>query len=170
MQASFLLRGHLKTPRLVTSPFSRSRATAEIVASILHSPITEEPDLREMDFGEATGCTPSQFEAMFPCHAKRIADVTDLDYAWPGGESRRSVLSRVKQVLRKWLNTDSTDEIVLISHWIPLGFMHAEIRNAVGRWDIFAPPRATPVSFLIFDKKVSGKAMFSYTDWSWKPK
>ncbi|HII92349.1 MAG TPA: histidine phosphatase family protein [Methanosarcina sp.] len=155
IQAAYLLKPHLKSPSFITSPFPRAYATAEILASILEGPIIKDADLREINFGKATGCTPSQFKDKFPHYAELIAQSSNLDYTWPGGESRRDLLKRVKRSLNKWLNIGGPGEIVLVSHWVPLGFLYAEIlHGCIDHWDKLAPSCTTPIAFSVNNKNM----------------
>lgn len=73
---------------------ARASSTASLVADGIGVPVDVDPRLREIDFGDATAMRESDFDHRFPGHARAITDVGDLEFRWPGGESRREALTR----------------------------------------------------------------------------
>ena len=99
--------------RVVTSPLTRTRTTAEAIASRLGLEVETDERLIEMDYGAWDG-TP-------------IADVpietwrrwrTDPEFRPPDGESLRDVARRVGAVMGEWLTTD--ERIVAVTHVSPI--------------------------------------------------
>ena len=99
--------------RVVTSPLTRTRTTAEAIASRLGLEVETDERLIEMDYGTWDG-TP-------------IADVpietwrrwrTDPEFRPPDGESLRDVARRVGAVMGEWLTTD--ERIVAVTHVSPI--------------------------------------------------
>lgn len=170
-QAVHLLQPYVISPIYVTSPLPRARSTAEIIASRLPGPLEEDQNLVEMDFGVATGCTEPEFKMRFPLHKQSIAPPDNLDFSWPQGESRRKLLQRVTQALNMWLSRSGFREIVFVSHWVTLGFLHAYIVHGnISNWQTFSPPHAIPVAFEVLSRgKTSLKHRFRRLGWSWKP-
>ena len=82
--------------RIVASPSSRARETAEIIAAALGSPVAVETDPRwaEVDVGDAQGLTFEEVEARFPSLARQLA-AGEAEIDWPGGESAAALDARV---------------------------------------------------------------------------
>jgi broad specificity phosphatase PhoE len=84
--------------RIVTSPSTRARDTAEIVAAALdrRSRPVVEPDPRwaEVDVGDAEGLTFADVESRFPALARQLAAAeTEID--WPAGETAAAFHARI---------------------------------------------------------------------------
>lgn len=101
-------------PRLiVSSPYTRARQTAEIIASNFDLPIVVEPDLHERRFGDLRGK---------PYDAAETAPVFDAAAYWhwrpPGedGESLEDVRMRVGPVLERLAAANPYDELIVVSH------------------------------------------------------
>jgi len=83
--------------RIVASPSSRARETAEIIAAALGSPVAVETDPRwaEVDVGDAQGLTFEEVEARFPSLARQLA-AAEAEIDWPGGETAAALDARVE--------------------------------------------------------------------------
>lgn len=80
---------------IYSSPLGRAMATAQAIADALALPITTLDDLREMGYGEWEGMRFLDVREKYAEHYARWVD--DPDYACPGGESHRDVLSRLER-------------------------------------------------------------------------
>ena len=90
--------------RIVTSPLSRARETAEIVAA--GRPVVGDARLAEMDYGEWEGHTREEVLGLHPgFRAKWEADPATL--RCPGGESGNDVARRVASLLRDLIDPGS---------------------------------------------------------------
>jgi broad specificity phosphatase PhoE len=95
------------------SPLSRARDTAQAIASTLSLEVLSDGDLSEFSLGEWEGRTYADLhhaEGMW----QRMAD--DPDYAPPGGESPRSVATRVERALRRIALAHEGSRTVVVSH------------------------------------------------------
>lgn len=141
---------------IVSSPLERATETMEPLAELRRLPITSEPDLVELDFGEWTGCTLDALQndprwRRFN-EARSVAGI-------PGGETMVAVQTRALACLERWRQRAGEATIAVCSHadvlraiivhylGIPLDFVHRiEIAPAsittVDIWETSARVRA----------------------------
>lgn len=106
--------GRVDLTALYCSDLSRSRKTAELVASGRNNPILERKDLREISLGEWEGRTFAEIAQQYPQEFKaRGADIGY--YRVPGGESFADCSSRIVAAFHHILDT-STGDIVISGH------------------------------------------------------
>ncbi len=103
---------------VVTSPLSRARDTARVVADAAGVPLTVDDDLAETDFGAWEGLTFAAVIARWP--AELAAWQRDADAAPPGGESFGAVARRVNGALDRLLAEHEGQTIVVVSHVTPI--------------------------------------------------
>ena len=90
---------------IATSPLSRARETAEIVAKELGiAEVAIEPLLLERSFGDAEGMTHEEWKRDFP------------DGLPPGGESLDVLRARAEQLLDQLLNVYRGTRVLTVSH------------------------------------------------------
>jgi broad specificity phosphatase PhoE len=124
--------------RVWTSPALRCCGPATIIAEILTLPLTIDPRLQELDFGDWEG---QSWDAINRTDLDRWA-ASPLTVAPPGGESGAALIARVKDV-HAALRQDGQDCIV-VSHGGPLKLLHALLLGQPP--DLFAP--APPIGSL----------------------
>jgi alpha-ribazole phosphatase len=101
-----------------TSPLSRARDTAHILAQKRSVPVINEPALIEMAFGEWEGMTferigeayPEQFELW--SHTPNACQI-------PGGEPFPELLARCEAYLKRILERHEGFTVVAVSHSVP---------------------------------------------------
>ena len=103
---------------VVTSPLSRARDTARVVADASGVPLAVDDDLAETDFGAWEGLTFAAVMASWP--AELAAWQRDADAAPPGGESFGAVARRVNGALDRLLAEHEGQTIVVVSHVTPI--------------------------------------------------
>lgn len=100
---------------VVTSPYSRARDTAELVATALDVPLEVAEDLRELDAGDLTRLP----------HDEGIAQVDEVFGRWlhgdlaascPGGESGQQLVARFRGVLEQLADRFRGETVVVVSH------------------------------------------------------
>ncbi len=96
--------------RILSSPLSRARESADIVASAVGVPIEHLEGLSEVMFGEWTGRTQEEI-AEDPHAATRAADPADCPA--PGGETMREVQRRGLESLEA---VRSGETVLVVSH------------------------------------------------------
>jgi len=92
------LVGAEKINAVYTSPLSRARETAEIVAARVGLKVVALPELREVDTGSWSGLSRADVEARFP---EGFAHWRSGGSAWENGESYDEMAERVIGALRK---------------------------------------------------------------------
>ena len=104
---------------VLTSPLSRARQTAEIIASHVGFPeIVEQELLIERSFGEAEGLSHEQWRAKY----------SNLDEI-PGGESRTQLQERSKLLLNTMSKNFAGKRVLAISHGALIRSLLAEVSN-----------------------------------------
>jgi broad specificity phosphatase PhoE len=140
---------------VLASPLQRSRVAAERVAAG-RVPVTVVPEFAEVDFGAWEGLTFEEVGQRDPDGLRRF-HAEGLEFAYPGGESRRGFWDRVQGGARRVLAPVSTRVAAVLHKGVIkaaiaalTGMSHAEAaalpvslggiyrlgRGADGRWDI----------------------------------
>ena len=113
---------------IVASDISRTKETAELVASILKVNIIYEPRLREIDFGPYNGKNIKEYEQLYSSWEERyIKDV-------PQVESLTSVRRRFYQALLEIKQKYQGKNILVISHQDVLATLLNDYRPRLGEW------------------------------------
>lgn len=95
--------------RIVSSPLSRCRDTALVVARPHQLPVDLEPDLVEIDVGERTG-TPFD-------EVRGLPEWRDDGFvAWPRGETLDQVLSRAHRVITRIAAESAGKRVLVVGH------------------------------------------------------
>lgn len=95
--------------RIVSSPLSRCRDTALVIARRHQLPVDLEPDLVEIDVGERTG---SPFD-----EARGLPAWSDDGFvAWPRGETLAQVLSRAHRVITRIAADSAGQRVLVVGH------------------------------------------------------
>jgi probable phosphoglycerate mutase len=110
-QAEAVAEALAKTPfdRIVSSPLSRCRDTALVIARRHQLPVDVEPDLVEIDVGERTG---SPFDEVSGLPEWR----DDGFVAWPRGETLDQVLSRAHRVITRIAAESAGQRVLVVGH------------------------------------------------------
>ncbi|RBQ19889.1 bifunctional RNase H/acid phosphatase [Spongiactinospora rosea] len=103
---------------IVTSPLTRARATADIVAARVGAPVIVDDGLRETDFGAWEGSTFTEVQRNWPDDLTTW--LADPAAAPPGGESFESVSDRVQDALERLLADHARKTILVVSHVTPI--------------------------------------------------
>lgn len=100
-----------------SSSLRRAMQTAEPIARATARPLIPHDGLREIHFGQISGLTLEQFRKGFPGLFEAWTDKTNLDFSWPGGESRRAFFTRVWAAVDEILAAHPEDETaVVVAH------------------------------------------------------
>jgi len=123
--------------RLYTSPLSRARETAEIIADGRNAPVTSDPAFTDLDFGDWTEYWDFEARAKFK-ELYRLWEESPHLVRFPGGETldearKRSVTRLFEIAERHWRET-----ICLISHRVILKLMLCEANGlpTSAFWDV----------------------------------
>jgi len=105
-----------------TSPLSRARETAEIVAARAGLEAVALPELREVDTGSWSGLSRADVEARFPEGFTRWRSGGS---GWEDGESYEEMAERVIGALRTIAEDHPDGRVLVISHGGPIRAIHA---------------------------------------------
>ena len=105
-----------------TSPLSRARETAEIVAARAGLEPVALPELREVDTGSWSGLSRADVEARFPEGFTRWRSGGS---GWEDGESYEEMAERVIGALRTIAGDHPDGRVLVISHGGPIRAIHA---------------------------------------------
>ena len=101
--------------RLLASDTGRALATAEIINAYLKLPMAIDSRLKEQDWGQWVGKTFPQIEAEAP----QVLDEqihAGWDFCPPGGEDRKSVLTRSQRALQEAFDRWPGENILVVTH------------------------------------------------------
>lgn len=101
--------------RLISSPLQRCRLFAEELAQITGAPLSLEPDLQELHFGEWEGQSPAD---LMLTHADELARFWADPYAYtpPGGEPVSAFAARVQGAIARLQANFCGERVLLITH------------------------------------------------------
>ncbi|WP_299520714.1 histidine phosphatase family protein [uncultured Serinicoccus sp.] len=102
--------------RVVSSSLARARETGQLLAQRLGVEREEDRDWDEQGFGDWDGRAMPELAAREPRELVRLR--TDLDYARPGGESRRDLDARVGAALGRAVAAGGT--VVVATHRVAI--------------------------------------------------
>jgi broad specificity phosphatase PhoE len=111
-----------KIDAVYTSPLSRARETAEIVAAKAGLEPVALPELREVDTGSWSGLSRADVEARFP---NEFARWRSGGSGWEDGESYEEMAERVIGALRRIAEDHPDGRVLVISHGGPIRAIHA---------------------------------------------
>jgi probable phosphoglycerate mutase len=100
-----------------SSPLSRARETATLIAAPHRLAVQVEEALTEMDFGEWVGLTRDEVKARFPDALSAWAE-TPQAARWPGAETLDQVRARALAGLERLRAAHQGQTICLVSHGI----------------------------------------------------
>lgn len=103
----------LPAPALYSSPVSRARQTADILASTLHVPVIEEPGLSEIGVGEWEGRYWNEFDGD-PARVNFYR--LPQEARAPGGETLGEVQQRAVAAVERVMSRMDNTSAILVSH------------------------------------------------------
>jgi len=101
------------------SDLQRARLTAEAALEGRNLAVTVCPELREIDYGDVDGLPFAEIKRLHPDLAAKISG-SDLDMAFPGGETFLEFVSRVDSFMEKLAGHASGDSVLVVAHGGPL--------------------------------------------------
>ncbi len=116
---------------LYSSDLRRAWHTAEVIGRYLHLTPIRVPGLREMHAGLVEGMTSAEWQGLYPEVEQGWRNRADLDFGWPGGETRRQLVERVTNTINSIVARHAPfDNVVAVTHG---GVIRAYLNNAVTR-------------------------------------
>lgn len=112
---------------IVTSPLLRARRTAEEIGKVTGIEPVIVPGLSEMDFGEAEGLSYQQVIEQFPELKDDLATISNMDMAYPGGESRRAFVERITAAFLGVIERYEGQRVAAVAHGGVIGTLYATL-------------------------------------------
>ncbi|HUG07041.1 MAG TPA: histidine phosphatase family protein [Candidatus Limnocylindria bacterium] len=129
--------------RIVSSPLSRCRDTALVIARRHQLPLDLEPDLVEIDVGEKTGVPFDE--------VRGLPEWSDDGFvAWPRGETLDQVLSRAHRVITRIAAESAGQRVLVVGHGGVTRILMSHFLGLLPRLDR-SPATNTNVSVVVSD-------------------
>lgn len=100
---------------VMSSDLSRARLTAQPVADALSLPFHVDPLLREVNFGQGEGLTPTEMQHRFP-DARVAFEAAPASNALPGGESGGAAVERALPVIAGVMTATEVNTGLFVIH------------------------------------------------------
>ncbi|MEK7989996.1 MAG: histidine phosphatase family protein [Thiotrichaceae bacterium] len=139
---------------IYASDLTRTRVTAENVASEKHCSITLDPQLRERHLGIFQGHTRKELAEKFPEQAKQYLNYKP-DYVIPEGESLVKFCQRCMSCFNRLVAQHKQGKILIVTHG---GVLTCLFKNVVG------VPLGTPRNFVLLNTSLN---VFSHHKGHW---
>jgi broad specificity phosphatase PhoE len=101
---------------VLSSPFTRALATAQLATQGLGVRVRTDERLRERDFGAFDGMTGAGIRQQFPDEAGRRDQLGKFYYRPPGGESWADVALRIRSLLATEALRHDCDRLLVVAH------------------------------------------------------
>jgi broad specificity phosphatase PhoE len=102
---------------LYSSPLQRAWQTATCLGAALDRPPQPVEGLREMSCGVVEGLTRTEQQAQYPQLLRAWQDHRNLEFGWPGGETRRDFAARCVRTLTTLCARHApTDRLIVVTH------------------------------------------------------
>jgi len=135
--------GSVQFDRIISSPLSRCRDTALVIAQRQQLPVDLEADLVEIDVGDKTG-TPFDEVAGLPGWRD------DGYVAWPRGETLDQVLSRAHRVITRVAAESAGQRVLVVGHGGVTRILMSHFLGLLPRLDR-SPATNTNISVVVTD-------------------
>jgi len=112
---------------VVSSPLARARVTAEGIAARHGLPVSLDHRLREIHFGRAEGLTLAEAVAQFPDIARIPELADDVDFTWPGGDSRHAFHETVFSAITEIATKEMGRHVAVVCHGGVIGSFIAQL-------------------------------------------
>ncbi len=142
--------GVYRLDALYSSPLVRALETAGIIGDHLGCAPGIDARLQEMDFGRAEGLTRAEIEAQMPA-APAALDPGNLEFRWPGGESRAEFRARVREAFEEIVARHPGQTIGIVSH----GPVISSVLQAIAgdeSWRVLEPGHLVAVEITPFGR------------------
>jgi alpha-ribazole phosphatase len=107
-----------KLSAIYSSPLSRARSTAEIIAAGHKVEVTPCEDICECNFGYIEGLTYEEIKKLYPALAKELSDGKAVTF--PGGETLEQLDRRVRSFLKRLIRHKPGDTVLVVAHGGPI--------------------------------------------------
>jgi probable phosphoglycerate mutase len=115
--AALRTRQHLTFAALYSSPLRRAWQTATAIGAQVGLTPQAVPDLREMHGGLVEGLTENEWQQRYPNLIPAWRDRANLDFGWPGGETRRAFRQRCVRVINALTARHAPEaHLIIVTH------------------------------------------------------
>jgi probable phosphoglycerate mutase len=115
--AEYSRRQRLRFTAIYSSPLLRAWMTAHAIGEALGLIPIPTPDLREMHGGVVEGLRREEWQARYPQLRAAWEDRANLDFGWPGGETRRAFRARSLRAIGEIVaQHSSSDNVIAVTH------------------------------------------------------
>lgn len=125
---------------LMTSPLQRARRTADAIARVTGREPVVVPGLSEINFGEAEGLSYGQVVEQFPELKDDLRNLENMDFAFPGGESRGMFNERVTAAFLGIIERFEGKTVAAVAHGGVIGSFYAQLdpgpRNDMAKYAV----------------------------------
>ena len=130
--ADYFVARRLPVAALYSSDMRRAWHTATILGQHLGVAPIAEPGLREKDPGQAAGLTWTELQEHYPAVLAAGSDFTNVDWGWPGGETRRAMRERVVRTLAGLpARHHPGDQVIAVTHGGPIwGYLSGAVAGS----------------------------------------
>ncbi len=110
------LAKHARPEIIVASTMKRALDTAHYLAKPYGMTPVANHLMREVDLGDLENLTPAEAAERYPETWERNQDFENLDFGWPGGETRRQFFARVRQAFAQLPSVGPGKDLLVVSH------------------------------------------------------
>lgn len=149
---------------IYTSDLERAVQTAQEVNAYHHVPLVKDAHLREAKLGEMEGLHLHEVEKRFGLDALdrwKSNDEAELDFTFPGGESKRAMVLRVRNFIDTVIKDKGYKYIAFSTHG---GVIHKLLANLLNMYD--HTYSVTNCSLFIFEYEEDQFQLIEYNDFS----
>jgi 2,3-bisphosphoglycerate-dependent phosphoglycerate mutase len=115
--SDFVQRRRMRFYALYSSPLLRAWLTAHAIGERLGLVPIPVDDLREMQGGAVEGLRREEWQRRYPELIPGWSDRKNLDFGWPGGETRRAFRNRCMRAISEIVaQHKSYDNIIVVTH------------------------------------------------------
>ena len=122
---------HIPLERVLCSDLIRTRQTAAPLAARHGVEPELDPRLREINYGELEGTSPSDWPTLFP-ELMKTWNFSSVDQAPPGGESRGELITRCSAALEGCLRHDARHTAIVTHGGVIMGLLTWAVFHSVG--------------------------------------
>jgi broad specificity phosphatase PhoE len=110
------IAAHYHPDILFASPLRRAHVTAEIIGQRVGLAIRILDGLKESHFGDVEGLPDAEVRERYAEVYAAASDLKDQEFAWPGGETRRNFVQRIRRAFGEIIDAGAGQCILMVGH------------------------------------------------------
>ncbi len=123
---------------LYASPLVRTLETARIIGERFGCQPSCDARLQETDYGRAEGLTRAEIEMQMPEVVRAALDRGNMQFRWPGGETRAEFRARVRKAFEEIVAAHDGQTVAIVSHGPVISVILQSIAGDDG-WRVLEP-------------------------------